>query len=110
MRIDVHDTANEFDDQTRAYAEYRVFSTLAILADVVHQVGVGLARAADAAEPSTSRDVFVCSVSIRLCSGRQMDVASHARHPYEAIDRAARHVATAVNAHADASEAPASGR
>jgi ribosome-associated translation inhibitor RaiA len=106
MRIDVHDTGNQFDEQTRAYAEYRVFSTLATLADSVHEIGVGLARAADAA--STPRDVVVCSVSIRLRSGRQMDVASHAQHPYEAIDRAARQIATVLNSRQDAHTAPAS--
>jgi hypothetical protein len=110
MRIDVHDSGHHFDDQTRAYAEYRVFSTLAAFGDVVHKVGVGLARAADAVEPSTSREVFACSVSIRLHSGHQMDVASHAEHPYEAIDRAARGVAAVVHAHALAVDAPASGR
>jgi ribosome-associated translation inhibitor RaiA len=110
MRIDVHDTGNHFDDQRRAYAEYRVFSTLATLVDVVCQVGVGLARAADAAESSTSRDVFACSASIRLCSGRQMDAAAHAQHPYEAIDRAARRIAAVANSHADAIAAPASVR
>jgi hypothetical protein len=67
-----------------------VFSTLVTFGEVVRTVGVGLARAVDAVEPSTSREVFACSISIRLHSGRQMDVASHAQHPYEAIDRAAR--------------------
>lgn len=110
MRIDVRDMGDHFDDQTRAYAEYRVFSTLVTLGDVVHTVGVGLARAADAVDPSTSREVFACSVSIRLHSGHQMDVASHAQHPYEAIDRAAHRIAAVVHAHALTVDAPASGR
>jgi ribosome-associated translation inhibitor RaiA len=58
----------------------------------VQEVGVGLVRA-DAADASTSSDVFACSVSIRLRSGRQLDVASHAQHPYMAIDSAARQIA-----------------
>lgn len=97
MRIDVHDSGNHFDDQTRAYAEYRVFSTLANLGDVVQEVGVDLARTGDAAETPTVRDAFACSVSIRLRSGREVDVASHGQHPYEAIDRAARQVATVLS-------------
>jgi ribosome-associated translation inhibitor RaiA len=97
MRIDVHDPGSHFDDQTRAYAEYRVFSILANLADVVQRVGVDLARTADAAETSTVRDAFACSVSIRLRSGLEVDVASYGQHPYEAIDRAARQVATVVS-------------
>jgi hypothetical protein len=107
MKIDVHDAGNHFDHQTRAYAEYRVFSTLAALSDVVHEVGVGLARA-DAARPSSSADVFVCRVSIRLRTGEHMDVASHARHPYQAIDRAARQLATVVGSHIDAAAESAS--
>jgi hypothetical protein len=99
MRIDVHDIGNHFDDQTRAYAEYRVFSTLATAADAVHEVGVGLVRAARAEESPASRDVVACSISVRLRSGCQLDVASHARHPYEAIDCAARQLATVANAH-----------
>lgn len=110
MRIDVHDPGSHFDDQTRAYAEYRVFSTLANLADVVQGVGVDLVRTADAVETSTARDVFACSVSIRLRSGREVDVASHGQHPYEAIDRAARQVATVVSSRAAATDVPASGR
>ena len=110
MRIDVHGTGHHFDDQTRAYAEYRVFSTLAPLADVVEQVGIGLVRAAAAGEPATARDVFACSVSITLRSGRQLGVASHARHPYKAIDCAARQIATVANAHPAAADAPASSR
>jgi hypothetical protein len=110
MRIDVHDAGNEFDDQTRAYAEYRVFSTLANVADVVHDVGVDLTRAADAAETWTAPDACACSVSIRLRSGCQLDVSSHGRHPYEAIDRAARHIATVVHLRGNVAEAIASSR
>ena len=106
MRIDVHDTQNRFDDQTRAYAEYRVFSALAALADVVHEVGVGLAQA----EANDTADVFACSVSIRMRSGRSLDVASQAQHPYQAIERAAHQVAAFVNARADAAAAIATGR
>jgi len=106
MRIDVHDTQNRFDDQTRAYAEYRVFSALAALADVVHEVGVGLAPA----EAEDTADVFACSVSITLRSGRCFDVAAHAQHPYEAIERAAHQVAAFVNALADAVAATATRR
>jgi hypothetical protein len=109
MRIDVHDTPHHFDGQTRAYAEYRVFSVLANLADVVHEVGVGLARA-EAAGTAAASDAFACSVSIRLRSGRHLDVASHAQHPYEAIDRAARQIAAFVNPRADPDAATASRR
>lgn len=110
MRIDVHGTGHHFDDQTRAYAEYRVFSTLAPLADVVEQVGISLVRAAAARETSTARDVYACSVSITLRSGRQLGVASLARHAYMAIDCAARDIATVANAHAAVADAAASSR
>jgi len=35
VRIVIHDVANRFDAQIRAYAERRVFATLANLTDVV---------------------------------------------------------------------------
>ena len=104
MRIDVHDAGNHFDNQTRAYAEYRVFSSLATLADIVRDVGVDLARAADPEQTSTAHDTFACRVSVRLRSGRLMDVVTRAQHAYQAIDRAARHIATVVNSPADAAE------
>jgi ribosome-associated translation inhibitor RaiA len=79
-----------------------VFSSLATQADVVHEVGVGLARA-EAADTSAAGDVFACIVSVRLRSGRHLNVAAHAQHPYEAIDRAARQLATVVDGRAEAS-------
>jgi hypothetical protein len=73
-------TANGEPAEERRITE--VFSTLATLAEVVREVGVGLARAATVADASTSGNVFACIVSIRLRSGRRMDLASHAQHPY----------------------------
>ena len=45
MRIAVTDIGLEFGRQTRAYAEYRIFSNLARFGDVVHDVDVSLTSA-----------------------------------------------------------------
>jgi hypothetical protein len=108
MRIEVH-AGTRFDDQTRAYAEYRLFSRLIAFADIVEAIGVSLTRSADAA-PASSSQVFACRVSIALRSGRRMGVASHAPHPYEAIDRAAHQIANVLSARAEVAAAPVSGR
>ena len=108
MRIEVH-AGHHFDDQTRAYAEYRLFSTLVAFADIIESIGVGLTRTADTACASPPQ-VFACSVSLSLRDGRRMERASHASHPYEAIDRCARQIAIVVSAGADAAAALVSGR
>lgn len=96
MRIDVHDAGHRFNDQTCAYAEYRVFSTLISLDNRVDHAIVMLSPA----EPDAATSgAIACSVSIRLRSGREVDVVAHGQHPYDAIDSAARRIATALEPH-----------
>ena len=46
MKIEVSDIARTFGRQTRAYAEYRIFSSLARFSDVVREAEVSLMPAA----------------------------------------------------------------
>jgi hypothetical protein len=96
MRIYVHDPGNHFDEHTRGYAEYRVRSTLATVANDVHHAIITLAplKRDEALEPGDPS--VTCSVSVRLKSGEQMDRAAYGQDPYEAVDRAAHRIVFAV--------------
>jgi hypothetical protein len=89
MRIDVYDDHALFDDQTRAYAEYRVFASLATSGDVVQHAIVTLAPVDPSGAHPTTGTKALCTVAIRTGSGRYTEVCAPGRHPYEAIDRAA---------------------
>ena len=109
MRIDVQDAGNHFADQTRAYAEYRVFSALTNVADIVQHAVVTLMRSQQKAAVERGNRATACSLSIRLRSGGQVDLTAHGQHPYDAIDRVARRVAAAVAPHVRAVESTAAG-
>jgi ribosome-associated translation inhibitor RaiA len=89
MRIEIRD-AYVFGTQTHAYAEYRAFASLAPLGNVAQRVTVALA-AADrrGADPVTGVRV-VCTITVMTGPGQEVEVRARGRHPYEAIDRAAR--------------------
>ena len=80
MRIEATDIGRTFGRQTRAYAEYRVFSSLAGFSDVVREATVSLTPAA------RGRSV-VCSVTVEVERGAPVRVTARGRHAYDAINR-----------------------
>ena len=82
MRIEITDIGRTFGRQTRAYAEYRIFSSLAQFSDVVRQAEISLAPAA------RGRSV-VCSVLVGVETGAPVWVTARGRHAYDAINRVA---------------------
>jgi ribosome-associated translation inhibitor RaiA len=93
MKIDVTDISRTFGRQTRAYAEYRIFSSLAAFSNVVRQVTVSLTSGA-------TGHSMECSVLISLQTGVPLQVTARGRHAYDAINRAADRLAPALRQHA----------
>jgi len=92
MRIEATDIGRAFGRQTRAYAEYRIFSSLAQFSEVVRQAKVSLAPAA------RGRSV-VCSVLVDIETGVPVRVIARGRHAYDAINRVADRVGPALRRH-----------
>lgn len=92
MRIAVNDIGCTFGRQTRAYAEYRIFSSVARFSDVVHEAGISLAsrRAGGAAR---------CVVSLTVNDGGRLRVSARGRHVYDAINRAAERIGEELRRH-----------
>jgi ribosome-associated translation inhibitor RaiA len=86
MRLIVEDDAKQFDQQTRAYAEYRAFSSLMGDDDSIEDVTLTLARRS--AEASKDDGRVACTIAVRLGSGAVAKARAVARHAYAAIDRA----------------------
>lgn len=82
IRIDVSSTGGPLDGQTRAYAEYRLFSRLAPEGAAVDWATVALI------EPDEHARLAVCTISISLHHGKRVRVSARAPHIYDAIDRA----------------------
>lgn len=82
MRIDVV-SDDGFGAQTRAYAEFRVFSALARFSDVVDDARVSLQR------PAAASGAVVCRIAVTVDGRAPALVAARGRHPSDAIDRAA---------------------
>lgn len=93
MKIEVTDISRLFGRQTRAYAEYRIFSSLAAFSNVVRQVTVSLTSGA-------TGHSMECSVLIGLQTGVPVQVTARGRHAYDAINRAADRLAPALRRHA----------
>jgi ribosome-associated translation inhibitor RaiA len=93
MRIEVTDIGRTFGRQTRAYAEYRMFSILAPFDDVVREVAVSLTSAA------RGRSV-VCAVLVGVKTGAPLRVSARGRHAYDAINRVADRLGPALRRHA----------
>ena len=91
MRIELRDDG-QCDAQTQAYAEYRVFATLAPLGNTVRHVTVTLAPADPSGAHPVSGARIVCTVSVVTGPGHRAEVRAKGRHPYEAIDRAAERI------------------
>jgi ribosome-associated translation inhibitor RaiA len=94
MRIVVIDLGAGFGGQTRAYAEYRVFTSLARFGDHVDEARVSLTPPPIEGQPP------VCRVAVATAGGRVLRVSARGRHVYEAIDRAAQRTAEALRRHA----------
>lgn len=92
MQLTVRDEEKQFDRQTHAYAEYRVFSTLASDGSSHRAVTVTLTRM----DGTGSRYPVQCTVAVTMSCGDVARVRAPARHPYAAIDRAAALIGKAV--------------
>ena len=92
MKIDVTDIGSTFGRQTQAYAEYRVFGSLAQYSDVVREAVVSLTRAVNGHS-------VVCSVLVGLENGLPVRVTARGRHAYDAINRAARRIGPTLRRH-----------
>jgi ribosome-associated translation inhibitor RaiA len=95
MKIHVADIARTFGRQTRAYAEYRIFSSLARFSDVVREAAVSLA-------PAGRGHSVVCSVVVGFEMGSPVRVTARGRHAYDAINRVAHRIGPAVRRHTHA--------
>jgi ribosome-associated translation inhibitor RaiA len=80
MNVNVTDIAVTFGRQTRAYAEERIFRSLARFSEIVRQVDVWLT-------PSLKGNPVVCSVLVGLDNGMLVSVTARGRHAYDAINR-----------------------
>lgn len=94
MKIAVTDIGCTFGRQTRAYAEYRIFASVARFSDVVHEAGVSLTskRAGGAAR---------CVISLTVNDGGRLRVSARGRHVYDAINRAAARIGEELRRHTD---------
>jgi ribosome-associated translation inhibitor RaiA len=85
MQPVVRDDASHFDRQTRAYAEFRVFSRLAAERGAVASAVVTLRRVEG---PSVGDTRTRCRITIVTADGATLDVTASEPHPYAAIDGA----------------------
>ena len=95
MKIAVTNIGRTFGRQTRAYAEYRVFSSLARFSDVV------LAATVCLRPPSVKGRSVVCRVCVTVQQGSRLQVTARGRHPYDAINRAADLIGDALRTHSE---------
>src|SRR4051812_5132047 len=94
MRIAVTDIGRTFGRQTRAYAEYRIFSSLARFSHVVRDVDVSLTSATRTDVPKP-----LCVVAVTVGDGIRVQVRATGRHAYDAINRAAQRIGEALRRH-----------
>ena len=95
MKIAVTNVGRTFGRQTRAYAEYRVFSSLARFSDVVREATVSLTP------PAGEERSVVCVIAVTSVRGAQVHVSARGRHAYDAINRAAQRIGEALRRHTD---------
>jgi hypothetical protein len=93
VKIGVSATGEGIDPQTRAYAEYRLFSRLAPSEERV--TGAAIALIGTNGRPRMA----VCSISLDLHHGGRLRVSARAPHIYDAIDQAVEGAAKGVHAH-----------
>jgi ribosome-associated translation inhibitor RaiA len=99
MRVTVRDVGCAFGRQTSAYAEYRIFSSLARFGDVVREADVSLTS-------RRSQGAARCVVTLSMDEGRRLQISARARHVYDAIDRAAARLGRALRRPAAIAVAP----
>ena len=92
MKIDVTDISRTFGRQTRAYAEYRIFASLARFSAFVREAAVSLT-------PATKGHSVVCSVLVSLEQGVPVTVSARGRHAYDAINRVAHRIGPMLRRH-----------
>jgi ribosome-associated translation inhibitor RaiA len=94
MKISVTDIGCTFGRQTRAYAEYRIFSSVARFGGIVREAHVSLTsrRAGGAAR---------CVVALTVNAGGCLRVSAGGRHVYDAINRAAERIGEELRRHTD---------
>lgn len=88
MRIDVIGTDDTTTPQTHAYAEYRLFATLARHTRVIRSVRVVLRHA----ERNGSAGRMTCAVDLVLEPSGSVRARAHGPHAFGAIDRAAERI------------------
>jgi hypothetical protein len=93
MKIDVTDIGRTFGRQTRAYAEYRIFASLARFSALVREAAVSLT-------PMNTGHSVVCSVLVNFEHGVPVTVTARGRHAYDAINRVAHRIGPVLNRHA----------
>lgn len=89
LRIAVSGVGPDIDGQTRAYAEYRLFSRLAGAPDIVDHALVAL-------RGGGSQGAARCAITITLRSGELCTASARAQHIYDAIDQAVESAAKGV--------------
>lgn len=82
MRIDIRMTTSGLHEQTRAYAEFKVFSALARFGREIDAVTVVLTP------PPSHPGSVTCDVSVAFSGGGRLRVRARGGHAYEAINRA----------------------
>jgi ribosome-associated translation inhibitor RaiA len=93
MQIVVTSQVAALEDQTRAYAEYKVFSSLAPRARAIDRVEVLLAEQSSGQNGSETE----CAVTVHLAGGGSVHAKARASGAYAAIDRAALRIETDMN-------------
>jgi ribosome-associated translation inhibitor RaiA len=92
MRLSVTDIGRTFGRQTRAYAEYRIFSSVARFSAVVQEAGVSLTSRGP-------RGAARCAISLTVNDGGRLRASARGRHVYDAINRAAERIAEELRRH-----------
>ncbi len=93
MQIVVTSQAAALEDQTRAYAEYKVFSSLAPRAREIDRVEVVLAEQSSGHGGAEME----CAVTVDLADGDSVHAKARASGAYAAIDHAALRIKAAMN-------------
>jgi ribosome-associated translation inhibitor RaiA len=88
MRIDIIATDDSITPQARAYAEYRLFATLARHTRVIRSARVELAHA----ERDGSAGCVTCAVHLTLDPSGTAHARAQGPHAFGAIDRAAERI------------------
>lgn len=87
MRITLSGINTAIPDNTRAYAEYRLFTSAARHEELVRSVDVVVRR------DSRATRQFLCAVSVDLGPSGRIKTQARAAYPIAAIDRAAERMA-----------------